>query len=206
MTGRAADCAKGTRHIQDADPGADLPDAGPQSDADCRGTGAIPHRVARLLRLLPDPSSAHQPGGVDPPKIAFVSLAAVGEWAQPLQRTAPPWRIAVQGSGCRRFTDRILAHVRTSGRPSGPAPPLLRPNRSPPTLCSGVGLSRSNRRGTRPVRPVVWEGRHREVPPYPDQSATSHPVWIASERGNLDSPQGRELRTGPSRLSGSTAR
>src|SRR4051794_16954608 len=128
----------------------------------------------RYFGFCQTPRGAHQPGGVDPPKIALVSLAAVGEWAQPLQRTAPPWRIAVQGSGCRRFTDRILAHVRTSGRPSGPAQPLLRLNRSPPTLCSGVGLSRSNRRGTRPVRPVVWEGRHREVPPYPDQPASIH--------------------------------
>ena len=29
-------------------------------------------------------------------------------------------------------------------------------------------LNPSNRRGTRPVCPVVWEGWHREVSPYPD--------------------------------------
>ena len=79
--------------FKDADPGADTPDTGTQSVADYRGTGAIPHRMARLLRLLPDPASAHEPGSVDPPKITLISLAAVGERAQPLQRTAPSWRI-----------------------------------------------------------------------------------------------------------------
>jgi hypothetical protein len=33
--------------------------------------------MARLLRLLPDPACAHEPGVVDPPKITLVSLAAV---------------------------------------------------------------------------------------------------------------------------------
>jgi RNA-directed DNA polymerase len=45
----------------------------------------IPHWMAWLLRLLPDPACAHEPGGVDPPKITIVSLAAVAERAQPLQ-------------------------------------------------------------------------------------------------------------------------
>jgi hypothetical protein len=35
--------------------------------------------MARLLRLLPDPACAHEPGGVDPPKITLVSLAALAE-------------------------------------------------------------------------------------------------------------------------------
>src|SRR5271165_511202 len=120
-------------------------------------------------RVLPDSSGAHEPGSLDPPKIALISLAAVGERPQSLQGTAPSRRIRVQSSGCRRFADGILAHVRTPGSPSGPTQPLLRFNRSPPTLCSGSGLIRSNRRGTRPVRSVVWEGRRREAPPYPDQ-------------------------------------
>src|SRR5271168_3825874 len=123
--GRAAYRAKGPRHIQDADPGANLPDTRAQSGADSRGTDAISHRMARLLRLLPDPPSAHKPGGVDPPKITLVSLAAVGERAQSLQRTAPPRRVTVQSSGRRRFADGNLAHVRASSGPIGPAKPLL---------------------------------------------------------------------------------
>jgi len=40
-----------------------------------RGAEAIPHGMAQLLRLLSDPAGTHKPGGVDPPKIAQVSLA-----------------------------------------------------------------------------------------------------------------------------------
>ena len=70
-------------------------------------------------------SRACEPGSVDPPKIALISLAAVGEWAQPFQRTAPRWRLTVLSRGCGRFTDRLLAYVRTPGGQSGPAQPPL---------------------------------------------------------------------------------
>src|SRR5207248_6390588 len=96
---------------------------------------AIPHRMARLFRLLPDLTCAHKPGGVDSPKITLVSLAAVAERAQPLQRTAPSRRTEVQCSGRRRFTYGVLAHVRTPGGPTGPAQPLFRLTRSSPALC-----------------------------------------------------------------------
>ena len=148
--------------------GADTPDTGTQSAADYRSNGTIPCRMARLLRLLPDPASAHEPGGVDPSKIALISLAAVGERAQSLQRTTPSWRNRVQSSGCRRLADGILAHVRTPGGSSGPAQPPLRITRPHPNSLLQLTVTRSNRRGTRPVRPVVWEGRCRRVPPYPD--------------------------------------
>src|SRR6516162_5595822 len=131
--------------------------------------------MARLLRLLPDPACAHQPGSVDSPKTTLVSLAAVAERAQPLQRTAPSRRTEVQCSGRRRFTDGDLAHVRTPGGPTGPAQPLFRLTRSPPTPCLCPSLTPSNRRGTRPVCPVVWEGWHREVSPYPDLRPTTAP-------------------------------
>jgi RNA-directed DNA polymerase len=80
------------------------PDTGDQPAAVDRGPHAIPHRMARLLRLLPDPTRAHEPRSVDPPKITLVPLAAVAERAQSLQRTAPSWRAKVQCSGRRRFT------------------------------------------------------------------------------------------------------
>ncbi|MCJ7629587.1 MAG: hypothetical protein MUO50_14520 [Longimicrobiales bacterium] len=41
----------------------------------------IPDGMAQLLWHLSDPARAHQPGGVDPPKIANVSLAPVAERA-----------------------------------------------------------------------------------------------------------------------------
>src|SRR5260370_20449479 len=82
-------------------------------------------KTARLLRFLPDPACTYQIGSVDPPKTTLVSLAAVAERAQPLQRTAPSWRPEVQRRGCRRFTAGVLAHVRTPGGPTGPAQPLF---------------------------------------------------------------------------------
>ena len=67
----------------------------------------------------------------------------------------------------RRFTDELLAHVRTPGGPSGSMQPLLRFNRSSPTLCSGSSLIRSNHRGTDPY--ARWCGRGGAVrhPPIP---------------------------------------
>src|SRR5438270_7545816 len=128
---------------------------------------SIPHRMARLLRLLPDPTCAHEPRSVDPPKITLVSLAAVAERAQPLQRTAPAWRTEVQCSGRRRFADGILAHVRTPGGPTGPAQPLLRLTRSPPTLCLCPSLTQSNRRGTDPYARWCGRGGTARCPPIP---------------------------------------
>src|ERR1700720_3657078 len=90
--------------------------AGHQPTAADRRPDAIPHGMARLLRLLPDPSCAHEPRSVDPPKITLVSVAAVAERAQPLQRTAPAWRTEVQGSGRRRGSG-ACPDTRRSNRP-----------------------------------------------------------------------------------------
>ncbi|WP_435053812.1 group II intron reverse transcriptase/maturase [Mesorhizobium australicum] len=85
--------------IQGADPGYDTPDPGHKSAAAGQGAEAIPHPMARLLRLLPDPAGAYELGSVDPPKIAYVSLTAMGERAQPLKelrrRGVPKLRAAV---------------------------------------------------------------------------------------------------------------
>src|SRR5712671_5254358 len=136
--------------------------------------------MARLLRLLPDPTCAHQPRSVDPPKITLVSLAAVAERAQPLQRTAPAWRTEVQCSGRRRFTDGVLAHVRTPGGPTSPAQPLLRLTRSAPTPCLCPSLTQSNRRGTDPYARWWGRGGIARCPPIPINrrfSATQASRW-----------------------------
>jgi RNA-directed DNA polymerase len=43
----------------------------------CRRPRALPQRMAWILPLLSDPTGAHELGSVDPPKTAYVSLAAV---------------------------------------------------------------------------------------------------------------------------------
>jgi group II intron reverse transcriptase/maturase len=156
------------RQVQGADTGHDAPDPGAQPGADDRRTEAISYRVARLLRLLPDPTCAHKPGSVDSPKITLVSLAAVAERAQPLYGTAPTRRSEIPSGGRGRFTDGILANVRTPGRSTGSAQSLLRFTRSPPSLCwlPRLNLIEPPRYG--PVCPVVGEGWRREASPYPD--------------------------------------
>ena len=151
-------------------PGQDPPDTGDQPTAADRGPDAIPHRMARLLRLLPDPTCAHEPRSVDPPKITLVSLAAVAERAQPLQRTTPSWRAKVQCSGRRRFTDGVLAHVQTPGGPTSPAQPLFRLPRSSPPLRLRPSLTQSNRRGTDPYARWWGRGDIARCPPIP--------IWV----------------------------
>src|ERR1700751_432532 len=99
--------------------------------------------------------------------ITLVSLAAVAERAQPLQRTAPAWRTEVQCSGRRWFTDGVLAHVRTPGGPTGPAQSLLRLTRSSPTPRLRPSLTQSNRRGTDPYARWWGRGGIARCPPIP---------------------------------------
>jgi hypothetical protein len=123
--------------------------------------------MARILWLLPDPTGAHQPGGMDPPKATFVSLAAMAKRPQPLPATAAPWRAEVPRGGCRRLADWVLAHVRTPGGPTGPAQPVFRRPRSSPTLCLCPSLTRSNRRGTDPYARWCGRGGTARCPPIP---------------------------------------
>jgi len=111
----------------------------------------------------------------DPPKITHVSLAAMGERAQPLQGAAPSWRAKAPGRGCCRFTDGILAHVRTPGGPTGPAQPLLRVSRSPSAPCLCPSLIRSNRRGTDPYARWCGRGGAARRPPIPINSEYDGP-------------------------------
>ena len=93
---------------------------------------ALHRRMARLLRLLPDSASPHEPRSVDPSKIAFVSLAAMANQAKPLRGVTPSRRSKVPGSGRRWFTNRAMAHVRTPGGPTSPTQRLFRDARSSP--------------------------------------------------------------------------
>ena len=123
--------------------------------------------MARLLRLLPDPASPHEPRSVDPSKIAFVSLAAVANRAKPLQRTTPSWHIEVQCGGGGRLAHGPLANVRTPVGPTGAAQQLFRLARSSPNLRARPSLTRSNRRGTDPYARWCGRGGAARHPPIP---------------------------------------
>ena len=118
------------------------------------------------------PRSPHKPRSVDPSKIACVSLAAMANQAKPLRGVTPSRRSNVPSGGRGWFTNRVMAHVRTPGGPTSPTQRLFRDARSSPNLCARPSLTRSNRRGTGPVCPVVWEGWRREASPYPDLTST----------------------------------
>ena len=124
--------------------------------------------MARLLRLLPNSASPHEPRSVDPSKIAFVSLAAMANQAKPLRGVTPSRRSKVCRSSRSWFTNWALAHVGTSGGPTSPTQRQFRVARSSPNPCAHPSLTRSNRRWYGPVCPVVWEGWRREASPYPD--------------------------------------
>ncbi|WP_446482952.1 reverse transcriptase domain-containing protein [Bradyrhizobium sp. CAR08] len=72
---------KAPRQVQRPNPGNHMPDARDQFSADDRRPHAIPHRMARVLRLLSDPARANESGSLNPPETAFVSLAAMAERA-----------------------------------------------------------------------------------------------------------------------------
>src|SRR5882757_3290978 len=164
---RATHCAESPRQVQRPNPGNHMPDARDQFAADDRRPHAIPHRMARVLRLLPDPARAHEPGSLDSPEIAFVSLAAMAERAQPIYGASPPRHREVRRIGRSRFTDGTLAHVRTPGGSTRPTKSCVRLSWSPPNLHACAGLTRSNRRGTDPYARWCGRGGVARRPPIP---------------------------------------
>jgi hypothetical protein len=98
---RATHCAESPRQVQRPNPGNHMPDARDQFAADDRRPHAIPHRMARIFRLLPDPARANELGSLDPPENAF------DLWRQ--------WR-----NGHNRFTSFAASASRSSPHRSLP--------------------------------------------------------------------------------------
>src|SRR5207249_337302 len=76
---------------------------------------ALPHRMARILWILPDSSRAHKPGSLDSPETANVSLATRAERAQAIHGASPLRAREVGRIDCRRFADGLW---RRSGHPA----------------------------------------------------------------------------------------
>ena len=148
--------------------------------------------MARLLRLLPDSASPHEPRSVDPSKIAFVSLAAMANQAKPLRGVTPSRRSKVCRSGRSWFTNWALAHVRTSGGPTSPTQRLFRVARSSPNLCARPSLTRSNRRCTDPYARWCGRGGVARRPPIPisrrQPDIPDRAVYVAIGRKSAPTP------------------
>src|ERR1700737_1545093 len=121
-------------------------------------------------------------------------------WTRSCRRAATPRRRPGYGGGNRRQPPRPLGALEQRRAPHGSAQPLLlriaRPTfRRSPSHCL---ICRTAVYG--PVRTVVWEGRSRETPPYPDQRASGIPCALFvgegvpfEKLGHIVSREGRRL-------------
>ena len=118
-----------------------------------------------------------------------------GQWqqtVQSLQRTAPSWRAKVQCSGRRRFTDGVLAHVRTPGGPTRPVATTISTHLLPDFM-SLPKLNPVEPPWYGPVCPVVGEGWHREVSPYPDQPHVRYSTEFARSNERFWHPKDKKI-------------
>jgi hypothetical protein len=116
--------------------------------------------------------SAEEPERLRGPQHDAAVCDELGSWARPetwdmLMFGLRLGRKKVPRGGCCRLADRVLAHVRTSGGPTGPAQPVFRRPRSSPPLSFCSSLTRSNRRGTDPYARWCGRGGAARRPPIP---------------------------------------
>ena len=182
--------------FKDANPGNHVTDTRSQFGAVGRRPHAIPHRMARLLRLLPDAARAYEPGCVDPPETAIVSLAAMEERAEPLH--GAPQTSASPSSRQRSRPVHRPGLWRMSGHPA--VQHALRnsyfDSLGLPESHARAGLTRSNRRGTDPYARWCGRGGVARRPPIPISGPSRHiapPHELGRYRSKADigsSPQG----------------
>src|ERR1700686_3900196 len=104
---------------------------------------------------------------MDQAKASLHCVETMDAGTNPLRGTAPPWRGAQSGGSNCRKRPRSLADKLQSRARHCPAQRLLRTDR--PRLSRPSRSRIINRTAVYgPVRTVVWEGRSREAPPYPD--------------------------------------
>ena len=180
-----ADRREGPGEVQGAGPGTDASDARCQCAAVDRASGAIPDRLARLLRLLPDADRAAQPRRLDPSPITHVYLATVEERADSVCATAPTGCVPLpRGHRCRDGV-WVLAHGSPCDSAAGVAQRFLRLDRPSSTGGTANRLTRSNRRGTDPYARWCGRGGAARLPPIPmgaDRLAAR--AWIHAASGN----------------------
>ncbi|MGY4365665.1 RNA-directed DNA polymerase [Bradyrhizobium sp. LB1.3] len=89
--------------LQSESPGADATHVRTKPRTDRQGAVHLPCRLARILRLLPNPVGVERTRSVDQAAVARHRLEAVEAWSHSLCRTAAPWcRPGSGGSNCRQ--------------------------------------------------------------------------------------------------------
>src|SRR6516225_2253249 len=164
----ARHCAEGSAPVQGASPGAD----GSQPREECgrcrEAPDQLPQWLGGLFRLLPDPERAGGTGRLDPPASAHAALAAMADVAEPETDAGLSWGPRAPCGGSRGVLSRPLGDGHAPGAPRGDGSEVLRPSGTAPAAEHDANVSRRTA-VFGPVRTVVWEGRSREAPPYPDR-------------------------------------
>src|SRR5207302_7681914 len=157
---------QGRRPVQTPGARADGATSGHHPGADDPRVGLIPAGMGRLLRLQPVARVAI-PRQLDSAAPTLRRLGPVEDARQAIPGTQPTWRTWAGGQRGRLQPKRPVAvelHARSA--------PCLhqRALQKPGSASYGKAGERLIRRTAvyGPVRTVVWEGRHREMPPYPD--------------------------------------
>src|SRR5262249_3270656 len=171
-----ADRRKGSTEVQGANPETHESDARRQRIATHHAVGAIPDRLARLLRLLPDPDRGAAPGRLDSSPITHVYLATMEEWADPVRAIASPACVPLpRGHRCWGKV-WVLEHGSPCDGTASPAQRLLRLDR-PPSVGGIAGhVIRPNRRGTAPYARWCGRGGAARLPPIPMNPGTRSPA------------------------------
>ena len=160
------------RPLQSQGPGADAAHARAEPRADRQGAVVLPHRMARLLRLLRNSVGAARTRRVDQAAAARHRLEAMEAWTYSLREAATPRRRPGPGGANRRQPTWPLAAQQQPRAHHCSAERLLRLTR-PRFRWRPAGRLIHRTAVYGPVRPVVWEGRSREAPPYPGQRLRS---------------------------------
>src|SRR5258707_6556849 len=167
---QAHDCAEIPGAVQATNPGDHAKGQGRQHQDDNGRTGPVYAGLVRLFRLLRNARGVDRSHSLGPTAIAGRSVASVENTTSP---SCSPDRTASLGGTAQYGRKRPwpLEH-RTEQSPLCWAfQRLLQIARSPNLGRNVSAISRTAVYG--PVRTVVWEGRSRKAPPYPDQWRTA---------------------------------
>ena len=145
-----------------------MPGQGRQPGEDDVRAGRVHARLARLLRILRDASGAALPHTLGSVTASVCFVAAVENTTPSPGGTDRPQGLSTAGGQYCRQWSRILAYCPIQS-PLRRAEQCLLPIAWSPLIGQGALAIAARTAVYGPVCTVVWEGRSREAPPYPDQ-------------------------------------
>ena len=132
------------------------------------GAVPLPHWVAGLLRTLRGPLTSCSASTSGPDGGFAPSPGSTGNMEYPLLGAAPPRRRQAAGGPDRKQCPWPVADQPQPSALDRAAQRLLRPDRPSHPSPQAMPLNSVEPPCTEPYARVVWEGRSRDAPPYPD--------------------------------------